>query len=186
MVSIDLQIVGNAIDCDPYHTNPWRTPAHPGGYRQAKTGDNVPAAIWLKRVSGVTVHTNTVRNCYTVIDGNGGDLSAHRQIANQVACQPVSATFSTANKGVAEPGLASPERTHVIVNSDPTSGDYGTVLNQPLDCSDQQPKSCTYVEGHVVHARPLLRQNNTLVTGWLRLTTGDRHVGGTDWQELIA
>lgn len=92
-------------------------------------------------------------------------------------CGPVSASYDANNLGVAVPGTGA-EFSHVVIDANPTSGTYGTVVNQPKAAHSAAPTSGTYVQGHLV------RDASGSSLGWRRATTGSGHVVGTDWVKL--
>jgi hypothetical protein len=83
---------------------------------------------------------------------------------------------------------SNPRVNCIIIDGDPASATFDTVLTIPVNYASSMPTSGTYVYGHVVEASvPILSgtaPNRYLVSGWRRITTGSDHVLNTDWFEM--
>ena len=136
-------------------------------------------ALYSNQGRGVVFRGNTVRNCCygTNIDPSdptGGFLVEN----NLVEADPVEVdAFSTANKGVGLVHAAGFKLVHV--DSDPASPGYDTILTTPVEAAPAMPGAGTWMQGAWVRNSRPTAENPVL--GWLRLTTGNGHVAGTDW-----
>lgn len=175
-----LKVMGNTFDIDPYciaaNRNANGTWNDPSG-----VGDVTPRAITINNYNGVILEHNTFANCGT-ISAYGVAGSPAFTHGNTVVCQPVATGYNASNRGIATVPPGSKAFKHVIANCDPTSASYGDILNVCLDTSPgSQPSSGYYVTGHFTENTAPIVYSNKVALGWLRLTTGNGHVAGTDW-----
>lgn len=180
----DIHIVNNLFDGDPYVLHSDRNGVD-------GTWDNVSATaetvfgVNLTGIQGVVVKGNSFRNVYTPIIPY--DLSLGQAVVvegNICYCDPTDTGYNASNVGVGEVPFAGPHFTHVIVDDDPTSSNWGKLKNYcPLQLGSA-PNSGTFVEGHIVYKQNTTTSDN--LVGWKRLTTGSGHVIGTDWLELTS
>jgi hypothetical protein len=105
---------------------------------------------------------------------------------NTVDCQPAAVGFSTSNKGIGN--LPRAGIVVRVVDSDPGSATYGTVLNHCPTAAPAIPTAGVFVAGHVVqNVAPAVAGaggSQYVITGWVRLTTGNAHVLDTDWAQM--
>lgn len=144
-----------------------------------------PCAFNFGGTNGVIISNNIVQNVCQVANAFGNVSISN----NTLIGSPVSAGFSTSNVGVGIVHNAGTKYNYIIKDSDPTSVNYGVISNVQVTEATAKPSTGTYVAGAFVkNLTPTISAGPpaTVVTGWLRLTTGSNHVLGTDWAQVIA
>lgn len=144
----------------------------------------------LRNITGTVMRGGSVSNAFTVLVTNGSNTSLYCDARDvTVYCDPVAPGLNAGNKGVALPEAGSRFR-HIIAGCDPTATDWRKIKNHCMDVSETAPTTGKYVAGHVVTKRTVGYDAGTssVVTGWLRLTTGENHVVGSggDWWPIRA
>jgi len=171
----DVEIDGNRIDCDPYFESPLRTLV--GGLPTGAWDSPNQWAIDINRCEGISITRNEFSNCARPWRG---PVTTHLD-GNTIYARAVAVGDDPANRGVRvipAPGLS----WRVIdMDSDPASATYGRPGRTLLD-SATMPTNGQYVAGHFVRCS----DPGTGYLGWLRLTTGNNHVDGTDWRIVYA
>lgn len=172
----DIRISRNHFNLDPYFLSANRAAAANGSF----TADGAPYAMGGSGYQGIVFTENTLSNLGKVTS-NAFDVSTvYRN--NICRCNPSQVGFSTSNVGVGNvppPGLGQ-AWVHQIIDSNPKSATYLAVVNETLLTSNGLPTTGKYVQGHFVQ-----NTNYSLaIAGYVRLTTGSAHVGGTDWKSV--
>lgn len=186
--SWDIAIAGNRFDCDPYIKDKSRKHVS-GTWIATKSRRDIPCGVNLNGISGVRVERNTFSNCYTPVVPDWGSAAAVAQympVDNVLQCDPAGLNYWADNRGIADLPAAGVGWRYEIWNCDPTSPDFRKFINFCVLQSRSMPTSGTYVHGHYVHRDSPVVSDGRLLMGWMRLTTGDRHVLGTDWAEVFA
>lgn len=172
-MTMNAYVEHNLFDLDPFFASPSR------GRNGTWADDGGPMALYSNQGRGLAFRGNTVRNCcygtnIDPADPLGGFLVEN----NIVEGDPVEVdAFSTANKGVGLVHAAGFRLVHV--DSDPASPNYDTILTVPVEAAPAMPEAGTWMQGAWVrNSRPTA---GNPVLGWLRLSTGNGHVLGTDW-----
>jgi hypothetical protein len=156
----------NTFDADPYHLGP---------QRKAEGAWDIgwPTAISFTHFNGVVIEGNTFRNLSRCVTGT--ELCDLR--SNLIEAQPVGLGAAAGNLGV---GVIPPSGTSWrirVIDANPTSIFFGTLLNLCPEHADACPKEGFFVVGHLVRATIPAE-----AFGWLRLTTGSGHLMGHDWR----
>jgi hypothetical protein len=173
-----ITIRNNHFDGDPRQAS---------ANRHASNGswlaDANPIALRMGNCSGKWVAGNTFRNVCSVTQDGG--TSASTYFANMQFCDPTAIGFATGNKGIGNPQRGTVRFLITVEDSDPTSANYGQVLNVMLNETTAVPSTGKYMIGHVVkNSSPALAAGK-VTFGWIRLTTSSNHVDGTDWTPLV-
>ncbi len=171
--AVEARIEANRFDGDPFFRSESRGPR--GTWKRA---DALPA-IAAAHLSGLFIAGNHVRNVSTPLVQSPG--AANNLRGNIVHADPHALGFSVENAGVGEIAAAGPAWSYVIEASDPTAPDYGQVRSPTLASASAPPDHGSWVTGTFVAADPPHMAEGRLVTGWLRMTTGDGNRPGTDW-----
>ncbi len=179
--SWNLNISNNYFDCDPYHKHGLR---NIDGSWNDTTSLTAPTGINLTCIKGVVCNNNSFSNCFIPIrpsltSTDGTSKGAYAGTGNVIYCQPVSVNYDPSNKGVGNVGTGA-EFTHIIYDADPTSTTYGVMNTTPQYVSALKPVGY-YVRGVFIRNVNAGQAGTAGGQGWLRLTTGDGDVLGTDW-----
>ena len=170
----DITIDGNIIDCDHFRRN--ANSAIDGSY----LASGLPIGIDVGATTGTQITRNTFKNCCLMISAN--DQAMHR-IEDNVGW--ISGTpaigFSTANRGVGVVEYAGERFSYTHYTGNPSGGTYGNINNLQAKEAIAAPSSGFYVAGAFVKNRIPTIVGGKVLTGWMRLTTGNTHGGGTDW-----
>ena len=179
----DIDFIHNNLDGDPYHKHALRTLPLDGTFTFSNIDANRPDGINLRGLKGCRVRFNIFANVYSPVAANASPWEQHDIEGNIVKCQPVAVGYNAGNKGVADVPLGGVGFRHHIHVCNPTSADYGKLLNLALLESSAMPTAGTFVQGHrVVRRNPTASISaGQMVTGYIRATTGTGHVSGTDW-----
>lgn len=168
----DMEIANNAIDCDPYHKSPLRTQPLDGTWTAANE-----YGIDAHRCDGVTIAQNDIENVPVPLR----TTNRNTVIANRVFCRAVAVGDDATNAGVRAVPASDGRFIVIDRDSNPQSANYrdpgGTVM-----AAASMPATGRYVAGHFVRCS----DPGTGYLGWLRLTTGNSHVDGTDWRTVYA
>lgn len=165
----------NLIDGDPLHRHSARGP---NGTWTSATG----LAAYRATRGKIAVNGGTVRNLATIAVETGAGRA--------VFLTPVKVMADLAGRGdlAANKGIRNVPRKipvdYIRVGSDPAAADYGQISTIGERYADVMPTSGHYLAGHVVTNASPVASGGQIVTGWLRLTTGNGHAAGTDWSEL--
>ncbi len=172
-MTMNAYVEHNLFDLDPFFTAPSR------GGNGTWSDNGGPMALYSNEGRGLAFRGNTVRNCCYGTNIDPADpLSGFLIENNVVEADPVETNvFSTANKGVGLVHAAGFRLVHV--DSDPASPGYDTILTVQVEAAPAMPGSGKWLRGAWVRNSSPSMENPAL--GWLRLTTGDGHVPGTDW-----
>jgi len=179
--SSQIMINNNIFDIDPYFKNPNHNSNNTWALTNASYGINA------SNLMGLYASGNVFKNCSTTGLENFSNI-IYPSGKNFIYADFTSGglnDFGT-NKGVRIiPAIAN---TLVIpISGDPTSPNYGKILNSVVTSSFSQPNNGYYIRGTFVeNANPTVlgsSPNQYIVSGWIRLTTGNSHVANTDWIE---
>ncbi|MBE7181027.1 MAG: right-handed parallel beta-helix repeat-containing protein [Terriglobus roseus] len=169
-----IAILGNSFDADPRFVSPARGL---GGTWKAL---GPPFGINAGFTSGLRIERNSFRNLVIPINPTPlGSVTAFLR-DNIERVNPSAVGFAIANVGVGTVMVPGPEWTSLIEDGDPLSPTFGRLLSTTLLSSATMPTAGTYIAGYMV------RSTTPGVLGWLRLTTGSRHIPGEDWQPLAS
>lgn len=175
-----IDIAHNDFNLDPYRTSVNRNPD--GTWTSAS---NFPAIDIREEGHPITVSNNKFRNCsrlgFTALEGAGLAINSG---GNIVFADFVSES-SSANRGVWRVGDGS-EVLCVKIDGDPQSPGFESVVSVPQTSAPDAPTSGFYMRSHYVSAVRAAISSGGITLGWVRLTTGDSHVIGTDWAEVKA
>lgn len=169
----NIDVFGNTFDGDPEQEHSNR------GANGTWATQSAPYAIFVGTGSGFLVRNNVFRNWCQVSDAlgfGGSDKAMFRD--NVWDCDPTATAFSTSNKGIGTFIPGSEQGILRVVDSDPTSANYGSTLNVCHPERNSIPTTGKYMTGHMVRCNS---PNVTAILGWLRITNGSNHVLGTDW-----
>ncbi len=172
-MTMNAYVEHNLFDLDPFFSSSSR------GKNGTWTDNGGPTALYSNQGSGLAFRGNTVRNCCLGTNLDPADPRSGFLIENNVVeADPVEVdAFSTANKGVGLVHAAGFKLRHV--DCDPASPGFDTTLTVSVEAAPAMPDAGTWMQGSFVrNSRP--SADNPLL-GWLRLTTGNGHVPGTDW-----
>lgn len=170
--SVNITVAQNDFDCDPYHNHTNRVS---GGAWTSDTGG--PFALIANNSTNWSFERNRIKNVSKVY---AADLYAYSTVKdNLLRCQPAVNGFHATNKGIGFVELAGVQFNYEVVNSDPSSADYGQNLGETLVARPSIPTTGLYVQGTFVQ-----HSSSSTVWGWVRLTTGTGHVSGTDWKTV--
>ena len=181
-----IKFLYNTFDLDPYHKDLNR--AANGGW----TGLGDKTLFLLQGNKGIHITGNTFRNMSRITDIDFSN--AHRAgtitgLMNYIEGYPVAFGFNTGNLGVGYVPSAKSISIPRVFIADPTSPQYGDFLNEINATSTLVPTSGYYLSDWTIKDETLefidSGANRKVVLGWKRLTTGDQHVIGVDWDELI-
>lgn len=165
-----LRITNNNFDIDPRFVHSLR--AAGGTWSATTTG----RAIDLTNRSGVIMERNSFRNCSIPHAG----LAANVSRGNTYYCDPAAAGYSASNKGIGDIPFGDGDSIHIIEDCDPTSATFGQIKHSTPVQAGAMPSSGFYMRGHWV--KNVLAGGT--VAGWVRCTTGNAHVAGTDWKTI--
>ena len=174
-----ILITGNSFDIDPYCEAADRVKdgsGDPTGEWSPTDGSNYFGVLIQTNANGVVVTGNTFANCRRPWKS----LAVNYMAFENVLYWDWGTTGAT-NRGI---GLISEEiyNYSYFRHSDPRAGTYG--LDEPSVLSttwSTQPSSGYYRAGvFVPNSSPSLATGKVL-TGWIRLTSGNAHVTDTDW-----
>ncbi|RWX71885.1 glycosyl hydrolase family 28-related protein [Mesorhizobium sp. M2A.F.Ca.ET.039.01.1.1] len=169
--TVDISVEDNDFDGDTYRQN--ANSNINGSYLAA----SVPRGVDCGSLVGVKVRRNRFRNVCQALAAN---IPAQLLIeGNILACAPATLGFSTSNKGVGDVLQADGKFLYEIIDADPTSATYGANTNTQQLAATAMPTTGTYVQGAFVRNSSPTQANG--IEGWLRLSTGNAHVLGTDW-----
>lgn len=177
-----VKIANNNINVDPYHIQPLRKSPLDGSWDVAGSTNLAPTAINMQRANGCEIYGNTISNTYYPILTTGNNEESNFISGNKVRCYPVNAGYDILNIGVAVPGYGS-QFEHIVLDlTNINDSSYGyTVINTPATTSSLRPASGRYVQGWVTQRYAPAAGT---FSGWIRLTTGDGHMNGVDWEEM--
>ncbi|TPN26635.1 right-handed parallel beta-helix repeat-containing protein [Mesorhizobium sp. B2-3-3] len=169
--NVDMTIDSNIFDMDPYRAN--ANSNVNGSY--AALG--LPRGVNIGNARGVRVTRNKFKNTCLAIQTN---LPAQMTVKDNVLIgMPAAVGFSTSNKGIGNVEFADGRYVYEIIDADPTSATYGANTNVQQVSATAMPATGTYVQGaFVCNSSPTQASG---IEGWLRLSTGNAHVLGTDW-----
>jgi hypothetical protein len=177
--NLGMMIQGNHFDIDPYFENADYS-ASTGSW--SNTGTQSGAGIELNKSHGVTVFGNEFRNCKKPVHTSSSKFNF---FDNVLYGDPVN------NKGIGI--FLSPNKNRIVyMDSDPTSATYNTIFSETSVDADVSYSTFTgygsgnyFVQGQRLFLTNPQVYNNKTVIGYVRLTTGNAHVLGTDWLELV-
>ena len=183
----DIRIAHNTIDCDPYFYSPNHVS---NGSWQASS---FPYGINMPYVGSIEVVGNSFRNCCIPLRSTGAENYQHIS-RNILVCDAATTGFSTNNKGCGYVYRPAPESWWIRwEDSNPQSANYGISLGDNPKASGSMPKAGKWLAGTMVYSTdttqrlfdiPNIDSHAYIITGWVRLTTGNNHVLNTDWREL--
>lgn len=181
----DITIDNNLFDGDPLFINANRRVGGGGFPDGSWAASGNPAAVRCSTGAGLKVINNTIKNCCltTTFGASAFNIIKNNRLQATVGS---AGGFSTANKGIGNCPLSGEQFWYEQTDCDPTSATYGQILSQTLFDAISIPTAGTYVKGHFVRNISVSVSGNTVLLGWLRLTTGSAHVSGTDWQPIYA
>jgi hypothetical protein len=169
-------IENNIIDCDPYFTDPGRNAD--GSW---KTVGEV-YGVFCDEVEGLIVQNNHFKNCSRAVYISPTAFGHLRN--NYLYGEARALNFSTSNKGIGMVPLDyGGEYVWIGINGDPAQPGYNKLVSGSLS-SPAMPTTGFYATGTVIvnnNGNFNIDANNMLLWGWVRKTTGNSHVLGTDW-----
>lgn len=177
-----VTISDNVADGDPYHKSEQRTSPIDGSW---SSGDSVltdQCGFRVRNLNNAVVKGNTFRNClYPIVTNNlTNPNSGCVFVDNTIEAYPIGSGYNSGNKGAGYI-FTSELNNYRIIDSDPNSSDYGSVLNICPVVTSGMPTSGVWVKGAEC-------KNINVTSGgvekYIRATTGDSHVLGTDWFEF--
>ncbi len=176
-----LDVEDNDFDLDPFFHSSGR--GTNGTWTSATAGPSALLSNETNASPGVSVKwkNNKVRNASEDMNIDPSVTPAASVIVdsegNTDYMQPVTVgTFSASNKGI---GLGHAAGTKfVILDSDPTSATFGQVLFAPPQAVSSIPTTGWWAAGDFVSS---LNPATSGLLGYMRLTTGQTNVAGTDW-----
>ena len=178
---MDLVIADNDLNIDPYRIN--SNSLANGSYTNVFTQ---PDAIDIGSSTGVVISGNKIQNASRVLVST----NPTRQIIsnNVIAASPAVVGQNTSNRGVAQIYNAGAGYSYIIVDPDTTSSTYGQELFTQYPSASAMPSSGTWVAGAMVNntSATIGGAMSSVVTGWLRLTTGSGNVANVDWAPLYS
>lgn len=186
----NVVIERNLIDCDPYLKHVNRVDLGGGVLSGGWTAQTVCVGIYTSNVDNTEIRGNKFKNCSDAyIQGSSG--ATIPKIDNVIYAQPISIGFSTSNLGVGSiPNDMQTEAKLVYMDSDPASITYSDVLERTeyVVSGSSAPSAGFYMAGIFVKSRnitPTTKNGQTqAIHGFKRLTTGNGHIDGTDWQAV--
>ena len=146
-------------------------------------------AVWDDGASAMVFNGNQIKNVYWAFTGTNPNRAQAE--GNTFICDPISSD-SPDNKGIRSLRfpVAGQKNNIMIVDSDPSSLNYGQLINNCLTFSSSTPTSGKYLSGWtVLNSSPSILGSpgsKYVITNWLRLTDGTNHVLNTDWAEVRA
>ncbi len=176
-----LRVDGNFFDLDPLNEHKNRRPD--GGWTRNKAAR--PLGVSAKGLMGVAIESNWFRNLYAVAPdvGDGSLLLS----GNTLICEPAAVGDHHRNKGIRIVDIHGEPRL-IAERSDPSKLGFGDLIaSQGALSANAAPSSGFYLRGQFVrNTDPRVEKNGKLLLGWTRLTTGRKHLLGTDWIETYA
>lgn len=189
-IAIDCIVENNSIDIDPYFEAPagsgGRTSPLDGTWQSA--GSNYHAIV-LNWVHGLVATRNSVRNCNKVIHLNSADCASYDNLCFW--------DWSSGNKGIGSfSGAQERAQKHFFVYSDPTNALYGKTFSPDSGttfvadsasvlAASAMPTQGYFRSGQFVAASGTLTVSaGKVLIGWRRITNGNAHVSGTDWNPV--
>ncbi len=181
----DITIEGNTIDGDPYNERVGRNAD--GTWTVLTNCMGVDA----NTVTGLKIESNTFKNLsYHSRLGTGGytkNIVRNNKYVGEPSITQDPNSFDVTNKGMGAFPYAS-EIGMVLdyVDSDPTSPTYMTTIDQQLTSTNSasNPSSGYYFKGQTVVFTGDSQEGNFNTFGYKRLTSGNEHVNGVDWEKI--
>ncbi len=179
-----LEADDNDFDLDPYHTGSGR--ALSGSWSSSTSGPiGIKTAQTAATDLSIVVRRNSFRNVLQdtnyapgALPGGTGYLGPSLFLNNVDYWQPsVLDIYSASNKGIGFGHTVG--FSHVILDSDPTSATYDTILFSPPEGGAAVPTTGTWVAGTQV--RNTMPSSANPAAFFVRQTTGSSNVFGTDW-----
>jgi hypothetical protein len=166
--TVDVQISGNTFDNDPYLEALDRSLS-----AWTSLSDGNSSAISAIYVQGLKISNNIFKNCKDILHKTAS--TSYFLSNNFYVCDPVNA------RGI---GVLLEQNNNTILWSDldTTSSTYGNVISRGLTESATIPTSGYFTKGVFVKNSNQIVSGARIISGWLRLTNGNAHVSGTDWQ----
>lgn len=178
--NVDMRIVGNDINCDPYRRG---ANSNLNGTYITGTGQNAPLGIDATTAKGLTIDDNKFANCCIAVYSTATVPPSMRNNL-LISSLPVALGFNAGNKGIGFAPSASAAFKYKIIDADPTSATFNSVITNQLSEAAAQPSTGSWVQGAMVkNTLPALAAGVTN-EGWIRLTTGTANVAGTDWANM--
>lgn len=179
---LNVRFEDNLIDGDPFYSSAGR------GMDGSFATEATMPAFNLPNCNGWTGKGNHVFNCSRV--ENFSSSTRFWSGLNYQYGRCVSDSFSTSNRGIGRPASLFGTSGWVLVDydADTTSATHGEIARHPLT-SASQPDSGYYLRGTLItntnrDEYGLPNTDGQFLLGWRRLTTGNGHVAGTDWQPI--
>jgi hypothetical protein len=172
----DIEIVNNYFDGDPFLKSTARSTN--GSWTNVST----PSAIFNTSATGIKFIGNTIRNVAKPISG-----TVDWEENNLIECQFFATGYSASNFGVGNLPIPGTGYWYSYWLSDSSQVSWNILGNVCLKEKTSIPTTGYYVAGMFVAARSVTPGTSTgTPLGWLRLTTGNGHVLGTDWYLVAA
>ncbi|MGH7100857.1 MAG: right-handed parallel beta-helix repeat-containing protein [Acetobacteraceae bacterium] len=173
-----LHVAENLFDGDPHMQG--RGSGTDGAWQPNIT---LVLACRANSTTGVLARGNRYRNVMAVDDGNAGGWQYER---NWIYCNPAAMGYASGNVGVGTVPAAGSGFLHMIEDGNPANATFGTMLNGPALSASAMPSSGTFVAGLMVWNTAPSVASGVCLLGWMRLTTGNGNVSGTDWSPVWA
>lgn len=172
----DVRLENNVIDVDPYFTHPAR--AYEADAPNGKWTDANLWAVDANGCVGISLVGNTIKNTAKIRRGPAQNSYFGNVIIARPANGAVQGVFNTGNIGCGEILADGIEWRFIDTDCDPRSATY--LFHTPSQLSSAtMPSAGRWMAGQRVRCTdPTLG-----ITEWIRLTTGNAHVLGTDWRE---
>lgn len=182
-----IHVYGNTFDADPYNKDSLRN-ADGSWINQGGS-----SGLSMTSVKGVTVKGNTFKNVAVPFVIGSANTSTNVFSGNIYVGEPsttdIPRNFQTTNKGLGIfPWNEDPEGILDYVISDPNDVNYLKRLPKQLDrvSAASPPSDGYYFKGQTLLTTRSVVDTGSILLGFRRLTDGNAHVSGTDWQPLYA
>jgi hypothetical protein len=183
----DILFKGNLFDLDPLLVATNRQAD--GSWSSASNS----VAIYVSDVSGIKIIDNVFMNLASpYIQGSVTEFIV--KFNNTFVGEPVAGAtagaFNSGSKGVGlyPEEIKSPTSILIYQDSDPLSGTYGTMFDQPVRrvSGGTPPSSGFYFAGEFLPSDDGVEGGGLVTLGHRRLTSGTGSIVNTDWKELRA
>jgi hypothetical protein len=169
---------GNRFDIDPWYELP--------DHNNDGTWANVGAAYALNirdAGNGILLIENHFLNCSRPVFTHNSPITAYD---NFLYGEFVQDGDNAANKGIRYPNRVSQGYIPIHYDADTTSPTWNTILTNKITGSLNMPTTGNWMKGEFVRNMnvPNPNANGNILYGWLRKTSGNAHVLGTDWYEI--
>ena len=177
---LQVRFEDNTLDGDPFYSHTDRN--HDGSW----SSEGGLYAFFLPYCNGWVGSGNHVLNVSCVEYPNESIRSWTDR--NYQYGQLINSSFSIGNKGIGRPCSALQNWILVDMECDTRSTEFGAISHN-IQSASSMPSDGYWLEGMFMQNRGSSavcpNESGVILSGWLRRTTGNTHVLGVDWMEIL-